>query len=238
MTNVDTVQDAGRPAGGGSAEEHDPVPAAADWLLGILTGVIGLVLTAIGVGMYTRVDRALIADLVAEEGVQVNGLTEAEFITAAGEFVDWFAIGVVLTGIVLVVGAAAFLVARRRTRRRVTREGGTTATFWACAIYGAVVTALASFIPGSAIFGGGAAAYLHDSDTSLRTGAAAGLVGSLLVLPLLAFLAVGLVAGAGAIGEAAAGTVLVALVVGAQMLAVAINVGFGALGGFLVDRLD
>lgn len=235
MTNIDTVQEADRPAGEGPTDRHDPVPAVIDWLVGILTGVIGLVLTAVGVGMFIRVDQAMIADAVAEEGVSVNGLTESEFVTAAGQFVDWLAVGMVLTGLAAVVGAAAFVLVRRRTRRRVSREGGTTATFLACAVYGAVVTALVSFVPGSAIAGGGAAAYLHD-DSSVRTGAAAGLLGTALTIPLLVSLAVGVLAGAGAVGELAGGALLVVILLSAELLTLGINGGLGALGGFLVDR--
>lgn len=235
MTNVDTVQESAQPAAGGPTDRYDPVPAVIDWLVGLLTGVVGLVLTTIGIGMYTQVDQAMITEAVTEEGVEVNGLTQSEFIAAAGQFVDWFAVGVVLTGLVSVVGAAAFVAMRRRTRRRVAQEGGTTATFWACAVYGAVVTALVSFIPGSAIVGGGAASYLHDGD-SVRTGTAAGVVGTILTIPLVAFLAVGFIAGAGAVGKLAGGALLAVLVIGAELVALTVNAGLGALGGFLVAR--
>jgi hypothetical protein len=238
MTNVDTVQDTGRSAAdGGPTEGHDPVPAVVDWLLGILFGVIGLLLTAVGTGIFAWVDQSLIAEFVAEEDVQVNGLTQSEFVTASGPFLDWLAVGIVLSGLVFVVGAVAFLVSRRRTRRRVTQEGGSTATFWACAVYGAVTTVLVSFIPGSAILGGGTAAYIYDGDSSVRAGAAAGLIGAILTIPFMAFLAVGLLDGAGAIGASAGGALLVAFVVGAQLLAMVLNVSFGALGGYLADRV-
>lgn len=236
MTNVDTVREDDRPPAGGSTDRYDPVPAVVDWLIGLLTGVIGLGLTVVGVGMYTRVDRSLIVEIVTEESVEVNGLTQAEFITAAGHFVDWLALGIIVTGLLSVVGAAVFVVVRRRTRQRVAREGGTTATFFACAIYGATVTALVSFLPGSAVVGGGAATYLHDGDSGVRTGAAAGAVGAMLTLPLLAFLAVGFIAGAGAVGELAGGALLTGLVVGAGSIGLILNAGLGALGGFLVDR--
>lgn len=213
------------------------MPAAVDWLLGIVTGLIGLVMTAVGAAMYIRVDRAMIADAITSEGVEVNGLTEAEAVTAGVPFVDWLAAGIGVTGLVLVAVAATFVVARRRTRRRVAREGGTTATFRACAVYGAAVTALVSFIPGAAVAGGGAAAYLHGEDGSgPRIGAVAGLVGWALTAPLLVAVAGGFLAGADAIGQFAGGAVLVAVIVIAELVALAINAGFGALGGYLVDR--
>jgi hypothetical protein len=237
MTDVDTAHDAGRPATDEPTEGRDPVPAAVDWLLGIVTGLIGLVMTAVGAAMYIRVDRAMIADAITSEGVEVNGLTEAEAVTAGVPFVDWLAAGIGVTGLVLVAVAATFVVARRRTRRRVAREGGTTATFRACAVYGAAVTTLVSFIPGAAVVGGGAAAYLHgENGSGLRIGAVAGLVGWALTIPLLVALAGGFLAGADAIGQFAGGAVLVAVIVIAELVALAINAGFGALGGYLVDR--
>ncbi|WP_415378635.1 hypothetical protein [Halosimplex sp. TS25] len=236
MTDVDTAHDAERVSTDGSTAGRDPVPAVVDWLLALVAGAVGLVLTAVGIGLYTRVDRALITEFVTAEGVEVNGLTRAEAITAGVPFVDWFAVGIALTGLVFVVGAAAFVVARRRTRDCVARAGGTTATFWACGVYGAAITALVSFVPGSAVVGGGAAAYLHG-DSETRVGAAAGLVGWALTLPLLVFLAVGLVAGAGAIGETAGGAVLAAIVVAGELLGLAVNAALGALGGFLVTKI-
>lgn len=237
MTDVDTVRDAGRPATDEPTDGRDPVPAAVDWVLGIVTGLIGLVMAALGAAMYARVDRAMIADAITSEGVEVNGITPAEAITAGVPFVDWLAAGIAVTGLVLVVAAAAFVVARRRTRRRVAREGGTTATFRACAVYGAAVTALVSFIPGAAVAGGGTAAYLHGDDGSgLRIGAVAGLVGWVLTVPLLVAIAGGFIAGANAIGQLAGGAVLVGVIVVAELIALAINAGLGALGGYLVDR--
>jgi hypothetical protein len=237
MTDVDTVHDAGRPATDEPTDGRDPVPVAVDWLLGIVTGLIGLALTAVGAAMYARVDRALITDFVTSEEVEVNGLTPAEAIDAGVPFVDWFAAGLAVTGLLLIAVAAAFVVARRRTRRRVAREGGTTATFRACAVYGAAVTALVSFIPGAAVAGGGAAAYLYgENGAGLRIGAVAGLVGWALTAPLLVAVGGGFLAGADAIGQLAAGAVLVAVIVVAELVALAINAGLGAAGGYLVDR--
>jgi ascorbate-specific PTS system EIIC-type component UlaA len=236
MENVDTARETDRPATGGPTDRHDPVPGVVDWLVGLVTGAVGLLLMIVGGAMFTRVDRSMITDIVTDEEFEVNGLTESEAITAAEPFVDWLAVGILLTGLLSVVAAVAFVVVRRRTRRRVVREGGTTATFWACAIYGAVVTMLVSFVPGSAIAGGGAAAYLHDGDTSVRTGAASGAIGAVLMIPLLVFLAGGLITGAEAIGRLSDGALLGAIVVGGGLLSLAVNTGLGALGGFLADR--
>ena len=236
MTKVDAVQENSRPPAGGATDKYDPVPSVIDGVIGLIVGVIGLALAAVGIGLYPRVDRSLIAEAVTQESVTINGLTKAEFITAAGPFVDWIAVGMAVTGLLSLVGAAAFVVLRRRTRQRVSREGGTTATYFACAVYGATVTVLVSFVPGAAIAGGGAAAYLYDGDSSVRVGAAAGAVGSVLMLPLVAFVGVGFIAGAMAVSELAGGTLIASLVVGAGAIALILNVGLGGVGGFLIDR--
>lgn len=236
MTNVDTAQQRRQPAAEGPESSYDPVPAVIDWLLGVATGIVGLILVAVGAGMYTQIDEAAITDVITSEGVELNGVSQAEAITAAGPFVDWLAIGFMLTGLVATFGAASFIIARHRTRRQVTETGGTTATFWACTIYGAAVTALVSFVPGSATVGGGLAAHLHDGD-SVRVGSAAGAVGTALAIPFTIATAAGLVAGAAAIGKLVGGTLLATLLVGAGLVGVLFNAGLGALGGIAAARL-
>jgi len=236
MTDIDTSRDTGRPDTKPSTEGRDPVPAVVDWLLGIVAGAFGLVLTAVGIGLYTRVDRTLIAAFLTAESTEVNGLTTAEAIAAGVPFVNWFSVGIAVTGVGLVVAAVHFVRTRRQTRHRVASEGGTTATFWASTVYGIAVTALVSFVPGAGIIGGGLAAYLQESGSGTRIGAAVGLVGWVLTAPLLVFLTVGLLAGANAIDMLAGGAFLAGIVVVSELLALAINVVTGALGGYLADR--
>lgn len=237
MPSVDTVRDAGGPEGKALTEGRDPVPAAVDWLLGVVAAGLGLVLTAVGTGMYVRVDRTMIAEIITAESTEVNGLTTAEVITASMPFVDWLSVGMAVTGLVLVAAGAGFVHTRRQTRRQVATEGGTTATFWASAVYGTAVTSLVSFVPGAGIIGGGVAAYLHESGSGARVGAAAGLVGWVLTVPLVLFLAVGFLAGAGAIGKTVTGAVLVGIIVVSELVALTFNAGLGALGGYLADWL-
>lgn len=240
MANGDTARTESQLESGGPPERYDPVPMGVDWVLGVLVGAVGFVLTAVGVGMYAEVDRAMIAESITRESVEMNGLTESEFISVASSFVDYFAVGTGLIGLALVVGAVAFVVARRRTRAQVDRTGGTTATFWACTAYGAVVTGVLSFfIPiVSALAGGGVAAYISGDDDGARTGAAAGLFGTVLLVPWWVVVALGLNAGLGSIGQSPGGILvgIVALVAG--LLWVVLHAGAGAAGGFLADRLD
>jgi hypothetical protein len=236
MKTADTARETEQTGDQEFTESRDPVPAVVDWLIGIFIGLFGLALTGAGLSILLRVDRTLIADTVRSDDFDVDGLTEAEFIDAAVPFVDWFSAGLVLTGLFLIVGVGIFVVKRQRTRRRVSREGGTTATFLACSVYGAAVTILTSYIPGSAIAGGGAAAYLYDGNAT-RIGAVSGLVGSLFTIPITFFLIAGFVAGATAIGELAVGVLLVTIIAVGELFTVGLTVGFGALGGYVADRL-
>ena len=237
MSDVDTVHGANGSGTGGPVDGRDPVPAAVDRLLAALSGLFGLVLVAVGAGLLARVDRALIAETVAQEGVEVNGLTPEQFVAAATPAIDWVAAGVVVTGLTLLGTAVVFVRARRRTRAHVSREGDTTTTFWASGVYGAVVTALVSFIPGSVIVGGATAAYLHSGDSGARVGAATDVVANALTLPLLASVAVGVLAGANAIGMLGGGAILALLVVVGGLLALTISASLGAIGGLAVTRV-
>jgi len=237
MTDVDARRDTDRPDAKAPTEGRDPVPVAVDWLLGAVAAAVGFLLLAVGIGLYARVDRAVIAEFLTAESTEVNGLTTAEAIAAGVPFVDWFSAGLAVTGLGLVVAAVGFVRARRRTRRRVASEGGTTATFWASAVYGAAATSLVSFVPGAGIVGGGFAAYLQESGSTTRVGGAAGLVGWVLTVPLLGFLAVGLLAGASAVDMLAGGVVLAGIVVVGELVTLAFNIGAGAFGGYVADRL-
>jgi len=237
MGDTQTVRNPERADANPPTESRDPIPAAVGWVLGAVVAIVALAMTAVGAGLYARVDRTAIAEFVAADSTEVNGLTPAEAVNAGVPFVDWFSVGVALTGLALVVAAAVFVRARRRTRRRVAGEGGTTATFWASAVYGAAVTSLVSFVPGSGVVGRALAAYLHEDGSALRVGAPTELVGWILTVPLLVFLAAGLLAGVGAIDELTGGMVLVGIVLVGALVALAVNLGFGALGGFIADRV-
>jgi hypothetical protein len=201
-----------------------------------VTGVVGLGLTGVGVELFRRVDRAVLVEAV-DTGVEAGDLTTAEVVTAAMPFVDWLAAGLAVTGIVLTAGTVVFLIGRRRTRRRVAREGGTTATRWACAAYGAAVAAVLQFIPGGAAVGGGVAASLSDTESDIRAGARSGLLGAAVTLPLLAGVTAGLVAGAGAVGDAGFPLLLVAAGVAvSELVLLALTTATAALGGYLAGR--
>ena len=237
MSNVDTQRDE-RQSSSNSPDSRDPVPGAVDWILGILAGVVGFALVAVGSVVYTQADREAIRDVVTEQDVQPNGITQSELIDAAEPFTDWLAAGLGVTGLVLLGFGVAYLYTRRQTRRRVSREGGTTATFRSCIVYGAAVSSLvSSAIPGlGAVAGGGVGAHLYSGDSSARLGATTGLVSFAFTLPLLVCLGIGAVAGGAAISEVGGGGLIAGIIVISGLVGAAFNAGLGALGGYLADR--
>lgn len=237
MSNVDVREDE-RQRPSNPSDSHDPVPGVVDWILGILAGVVGLALTAVSVGLYTQVDKEAIREAVIEQDIEPNGITQSELITASEPFVDALAVGLGVTGLALVGFAAAFIYMRRQTRRRVSREGGTTATFVSCTVYGAAVGSLvSSMIPAlGALFGGGIGANLYDGDSSARVGAMTGLVPFAATLPLLVSLGIGAVAGGAAISELGGGASIGGVIIISGLVGMAFNAGAGAVGGYLADR--
>jgi len=237
MSNADVRRNERQPPSSPS-DSHDPVPGIVDWILGVLAGIAGLALTAVSVGLYTQVDRAAIRDAVIEQDIEPDRLTQLELINAGEPFVDALAVGLGVTGLALVGFAAAFVYMRRQTRHRVSREGGTTATFVSCTVYGAAVGSLvSSIIPGlGALVGGGIGASLHDGDAGVRVGAMTGLVSFAATLPLLVCLGIGAVAGGAAISELGGGASIAGVIIISGLVGTAFNTGAGAVGGYLADR--
>ncbi len=235
MATIEPDREARRHDTGPSSGRSDPVPEPVDWALGVSCSVAGLLLAGVGTWLYTRPGRAAFVSLLEAGGVDTTGLTTRAAVEAAGSSLDLLATVTVLTGSALVAGAALFVRARRRTRRRVDREGGSTVTFWAAAVYGAAVTVLVPFSVSTV--GGGTAASLHDgADT--RVGAAAGLVGAAVLSPLLVFGGLAVFTLAGALGTLADHHTVAGVVAVAGLLFVtAANVSLGALGGYVTGRL-
>jgi hypothetical protein len=123
--------------------------------------------------------------------------------------------------------------------RRRAGSDGYPGTFRSYAVTGATASAVLSFVPFSAILGGGVAGYLGRQDTGQSTsvGAASGLLYSLPGLVIVLFVTIGLYFGLGAVAEAGLGVVVVAVMVFVMLLVAAYGVGIGALGGFIGGRL-
>ncbi|MUV89679.1 hypothetical protein GJ629_07035 [Halapricum sp. CBA1109] len=236
MSSVNTESDTGGRPENGPTAGRDPVPEAVDWAISGVVGLIGLFVTVFGAWLFVAIDRQVISDAVRAEGVELNGITPSEAVTAGVPFVEWSAVGIVVTGLLLALGAGLFIRRRRATRRRVDREGGTTATFWAATVYGAAVTVVTSFVPVSAAVGGGVAASLRDGRDATRVGAAAGVFPTALSAPFVLLLSVGFLVGADAIGQLGGGVFLAGISLFGLLFAGVFNAVLGAAGGWIADR--
>lgn len=202
-----------------------------DWLVAIFLGLAGLVFAVGGYFLFLAADRTRIAELVADGTIQSAELTNAELTSVVHALVWYGGLGLAVMGVVLVVAGVAFLAVRTRSRRN--RETGRDAT--TNAIVGAVVTVVTSFVPFSPVLGGVAAGYLQGSDgrTGVRVGAIAGLIASVPLAILFAF-----VIGGFAIVTAELSLGFVAVVGGFAMVfalavAVFVLVALSAVGGYV-----
>lgn len=214
------------------------LPEFVDWLLGVLIALGGLSLIVGGSALIFAVDRAVLEQGIEDETITVTiGLTEltdAETLTVTDTVVSWVGPGLLITGLGIVVFAVGYVISRHRSHRR-TGTGEALNSYGTFAVLGAVITAVLSFIPLSAAFGGALAGYLEsgESDRTVSVGALAG------ILPLLPMLVVGLFALGGLVsGLLAIDQVGNAMFVGAvfflsMVVIAAIGAGLGALGGYI-----
>lgn len=147
----------------------------------VLVGVGGAVLGGL---LVSLADRDLILELVEEETIEGDFLTEAELVDLVYTGLIWGGAGVILAGIVLVIGGIVGIGYRRRLDQRIEAdEEQATPSLASNALVGAVVTVVVSFVPFSSLVGGAVAGYLQQDDA--RAGFRAGIVtGLFLALPV------------------------------------------------------
>jgi hypothetical protein len=215
-----------------------PVPFVFEALAAVVTALGGLAALLGGSVVLFVIDRATLSRAI-DAGVSVTTvesttLTDAAAVELAGTALTWTGTGLVLAGVALLAFAGSYLVLRHRTRR------GSAGRFavsdvTAFAVIGSAAAAVLSFVPGSAGLGGVVAGYLR-ADGARRSTSVGALSGLLLTIPAV-FVAVfalgGLSAGLLSLGftDSAALVVLAAGFI--VLVATALNVGLGALGGYV-----
>jgi hypothetical protein len=229
-------------SGAETAVHEPPLPEFVDWIVALIVAIGGLFLTIGGTVLFPVIDRDLLAEGIESGqitvGVVERELSEAEMLEFVLAIVDWTGIGLLVTGIALVLFAIGYAIVRHRAHARV-GEGESAGTFRSYAVTGAAASAVLSFIPFSPIVGSGLAGYLGHQDTghSTSVGAVSGFLYALPGLVILLFVAVGLYAGLSAVGETGVGFVVIALISLVMLIVAAYGAGIGALGGFLGGRL-
>ncbi|WEL22806.1 DUF5518 domain-containing protein [Halorhabdus sp. BNX81] len=201
-----------------------------DWAIGGVLAVLGFLIALGGGILYAAVDRPEIATLIQESEFRSDGFTEGEAIDAVVALAEWGGIGLVATGVSIVLIGVAVVVAHGRARRH-----GRGTPRWILGVVGAIINTVLSFVPLSPLLGGAAASHLStDREASgVAAGAFAGLFTIVPALVTLAFVGVGLFTG---LPEATAGAAVAALVIGV-LLTIVYVVGLSALGGYIGHRL-
>jgi len=211
-----------------------PLSRLVDWITATLLVLGGLMFTTLGTAISAVADRERVATWVADGQLTSTELTDAELVDTTLALLTWGGIGLIVTGLLLVVGGFGFLLYRRRARETATTETDQPDSV-TLAIVGAVVTVVTSFVPLSPILGGVVSGYLGGGDGAdgTRVGAYAGLVAAVPLTILVLSLLGGLVIVAIELGLGGIAVFVALAVVFASLVAVAYLVGLSALGGYI-----
>jgi len=219
-----------------------PLPDYVDWIVGLLVALGGLALTVGGIVLWFVVDRSVLEEGVEPGQITVGfverELTRAEMLEFSLAIIDWTGLGLLVTGIGMVLFAIGYVIVRNRVNGRV-EAGESAGSFRSYAVTGAATSGLLSFVPFSPLLGSGLAGYLGRQDTGHSTSVGA-FSGFLYVLPgliVLLFLSVGLFTGLSEIAERGLGLAVFAIMLLVMLLLAAYGAGIGALGGFIGGRL-
>lgn len=205
-----------------------------DWITVFALALVAICGTFGGAIMVLVGDRDTIAELVEDEMVQSDVLSEEALIDVAHAFVIWGGYGLAAAGIVVLL-AAILLAAYRLRLDRETSDGTVPVpSMSANALVGAVVAGIFSFLPFSVVIGGGAAGYLEYDDrwAGLHAGI---LTGVFIGIPLSVFLA-SLAIGMFSTGQPLVGLVVLAGLLFGLLFTIAMSALGGFVGGYLVDR--
>lgn len=218
------------------------MPEFVDWILGAVIAMGGTISLIGGSALVFLVDQELLAEEIEDEAVTVTvgttELTDAEALAVAEAVVSWTGVGLLVTGLGLVLFAVWYVVVRHRTHQRA-RDGERVSSYGSFAVLGAVATVFLSFLPFSPALGGALAGYLEraESERTVSVGTLAGLLPMVPLLVLLVFVLVGLVVGMLAVEQAAAAIIVGLAMFFALMLIATMGAALGGIGGYLGGRL-
>lgn len=197
-----------------------------DWLVALFLVLVGLGGVVLGAFLTTLADRDSIRELVQDDVIQSDFLSNEELVDTTLTVLLWGGIGIAVTGAVIVLGGIVAAAYRSRTDSRETGDHVQQPSLASNALLGAMIAVVASFVPFSPVLGGAAAGYLEQAEgwSGVRAGIFTGLF---LAVPSTIFLSVL------AIGLVADGVALVGLAVGLGVLfSIATSVAMTAIGGY------
>lgn len=218
------------------------LPQVVDWLVGLFIAIAGLVALVGGSILRFAIDRAVLLDHAEWDSgpveVMSTQLTRPEVVDVAMAVLFWTGIGLIVTGVGMLLFAAWYVASRHRSHSRSETETPER-SFGAFAVTGAVVTVLVSFVPFSSAVGGGVAGYLERAE-STRTASVGALSGVLHVVPfavIVLFVMIGVWVGFQAVGETGIAVLTNGVILLAFVVSAGVSIGLAALGGFLGGRL-
>lgn len=213
------------------------LPAFADWLVGALLVLGGLVLAVVGSAVWFLVDRAMVAEAVADGEIQSGTVTGADLVDVTFSTITWTGSGLLLTGALVFLVGVAHVVLRRRDHRRADDEP--TSDYFANSLTGAVVSGVLSFVPFSPVIGGVVAGYFErgESERVVSVGALSGLLGMAPVAMIATFVLAGATVGLLGVGETGIAVFIAVLTIVVVAFVATIGAGLGALGGYVGGRL-
>ena len=218
-----------------------PLPEYVNWLVAALIALGGMALTVGGSVLTFVVDRTLLEEGIESGQITVviveRDLTRTEMLEFTLEVVNWTGIGLLVTGVGLVLFAVVYLIVRHRAHQR-TSAGESPDSLRSNAVLGAVTTTVLSFLPFSPVVGGGLAGYLEHSRSgrSVSVGALSGLLAMVPALSIIVFVTVGMFSGLSGIQETGLGIVAAAVLFLVSLFVATYGAGLGALGGFIGGR--
>jgi len=213
-------------------------PGFLDWLIPAFLVLAGFAVVVGGAGLWAGTDVEIIQQMVAEGAIQSDMYTGQDLVDVTYATAWWSAIGLVVTGVAIWLGAAWFVVLRRRERRQ-EKTGEQPRYVWTNAIVGAVAAIVLGFIPLSQALGGAIAGYLQreDRDTNVKVGALSGLLTGLPIVIAVVFVFAGLIDGTLGVEDGNWAPLLIAVTGFTVVLTLLFVIAVGAIGGWIGGHL-
>lgn len=211
-------------------EQTQPLSRTLDVAISLFLVLVGGVFGAAGYLLAGFADVGRVTSWVASGRITSTEMSDPELIDAVYAFVWGSGVSLTLTGVMLVVAGIAFFGFQTRARRRFDATGIVSPSTTGNAIFGAMVTIVASFVPFSPVIGGGVSGYLNrgSGSSAVRTGGLAGLFATIPVITVFAVVIWSLLGSATGLTAIVVATLAFSLII-----SVAYMVGLSILGAYL-----
>lgn len=208
-----------------------PLPGVVDWIAAAIAAIVGIAAAGGGFALVTGAREDIVGDIIEQEMIEPEGITQAELTNALVEVAWWAGIGLIIAGVLTVLGAIVYAVLRRRERA----DSGAYSAVTGGGL-GAVVAAIGSFIPLSPLLGGAVSGYITGTPNNrspVKSGALAGLFALIPIGIIGLFSAIGFSNGFAAVGDGELSgftAIVIAITSGISLL---VGIVLAAIGGYV-----